>query len=524
MRALFVVLGFIFPTAAADPKPAPAYLIENATVVDGTGKPGYKGSVLIRGDKIVHVGAWEKPVDGTVIDGTGLVVCPGFIDLHTHCDTGSPRLTEPTGRPNANYVAQGVTTVVTGNCGAGPVDTAKFFAAVDNGGVGTNVIHQVPHGNLREQVMKNADRPPTTEDLAKMESLVDKAMKDGAWGLSTGLIYTPGTYAKTDELIALAKVAGRHGGHYASHIRDEGAGLLGSIEEAIRIGKEGGCPVHVSHIKASGKAAHGLSASAVALIETARKTGVTVTADQYPYVASSTSLRAILVPTRYREGTEAEYVARLDDPRVGPKIRADLVTALQERGNGKLIQIARYVKKPAWQGKRIADVAAAEGKEPVDVVLEIERTGGAGAVNFAMSEEDVRVYMKQPWVATASDGGVHLPTASSVPHPRSYGTFPRKIGVYAVEEKLISLEQAVRSCSGLPADILRLKDRGYLKPECYADVVVFDPKTFRDAATFDKPHQYATGVRWVFVNGRPEIADGKRDDTVLAGRALRHGK
>ena len=519
------VLLLTAPAPAADPPPVKAYLIRNATVVDGTGGPAFTGSVLVRGDKIAHAGGAEMPADGaTVIDGTGLVVCPGFIDLHTHCDTGSPRLTEPAGRANPNYVAQGVTTVVTGNCGAGPVDAAKFFAALEAGGVGTNVVHQVPHGSLREQVMGNADRPPTAAELAGMEKLTDKAFADGAWGLATGLIYTPGAYAKTDELIALAKVAGRHGGHYASHIRDEGAGLLGAIEEAVRIGKEGGCPVHVSHIKASGKAAHGLSARAVGLIETARRGGQVVTADQYPYTASSTSLRAILVPTRYRDGTEAEYVARLDDPRTGPKIRADLEAALAERGNGKLIQIARYAKTPAWQGKRIADVAAAEGKSPVDVVLEIERTGGAGVVNFAMSEEDVRVYMKQLWVATASDGGVQLATASSVPHPRSYGTFPRKIGFYAIEEKLVPLEQAVRSCTGLPADVLRLTDRGYLRPGCYADVVVFDPKAFRDAATFDKPHRYPAGVRWVFVNGRPAVADGKRDDAVLAGRVLRHGK
>jgi N-acyl-D-aspartate/D-glutamate deacylase len=507
---------------ADDPKPAKQYLIQNATIIDGTGKPGYKGSVLIRGDKIVHVGEWEKPVDGTTIDGTGLVVCPGFIDLHTHCDTGSPTLTATVGRPNANYVSQGVTTVVTGNCGSGPVDTAKFFAALERGGVGTNVIHQAPHNSIRAAVMKNANRPPTTEELAKMEALVDKAMTDGAWGLATGLIYNPGTYAKTEEIIALAKVAGKHGGHYASHIRNEGSGLLDAIEEAIRIGKEGNCPVHISHIKASGRSAHGMSARAVALIETARKAGQVVTADQYPYIASSTSLKATLVPARYREGTEAEYVARLDDPQTGPKIKADVTKALAERDNGKLVQLARYSRQPAWQGKRISDVAAAEGKEPIDIVLEIERNGGASVVNFGMSEEDVRVYMKQPWVATASDGSTQVPTASTVPHPRSYGTFPRKVGFYSIEEKLIPLEQAIRSSSGLPADILRLTDRGYLKADAFADVLVFDPKAYRDAATYEKPHQFATGVKWLFVNGTPAIADGKRDDAAAGGRVLRH--
>jgi N-acyl-D-aspartate/D-glutamate deacylase len=501
---------------AAGPAPA-EYVIRNATVYDGTGSPGVVASVVIRGDRIAAVGKADPGPGAVVIDGTGLVVCPGFIDLHTHCDAGV--VGEKT-RANANYVRQGVTTVVTGNCGSGPVDAAKYLGTIGEKGCGTNVAHQAPHNSIREQVMGNENRPPTAAELRKMESLVDKAMADGTWGLATGLIYNPGTYAKTEEIIALAKVAGKHGGHYASHIRNEGGGLLAAIEEAIRIGKEGGCPVHISHIKASGRAAHGLSARAVGLIEKARADGQAVTADQYPYVASSTSLRATLVPTRWREGSQKDFVARLDDPATGPRIKAEVAEALSERDNGKAIQIARYAKNPAWQGKRISDVAAAEGKRPIDVVLEIERNGGAGIVNFSMSEEDVRVHMQRPWVATASDGGTQTP-GSSVPHPRSYGTFPRKVGVYAIEEKLIPLEQAIRSCSGLPADILRMTDRGYLKPGQAADVLVFDPKTYRDPATFDKPHQYATGVKWVFVNGRPAVADGNHDPSVLAGRPLR---
>ncbi|MBN9518587.1 amidohydrolase family protein, partial [bacterium] len=282
----------------------------------------------------------------------------------------------------------------------------------------------------------------------------------------------------------------------------------------------GGCRVHISHIKASGKAAWGKSATAVALIEDARRKGLAVTADQYPYVASSTSLRATLVPTRYREGTNADFVRRLDDPAVGPQMKADIAKALEGREGGGRIQIARYNPKPAWQGKKISAIAEVEKRESIDVVLEIERNGGAQVVNFGMSEEDVRVYMRQPWVATASDGSTHRP-GNSVPHPRSYGTFPRKIGHYAIEEKLVPVELAVRSATGLPADILRLTDRGYLKAGAFADVVVLDPATYRDTATFDRPHQYATGVRWVFVNGRPIIADGRFDPAVLGGRVIR---
>ena len=513
--------------AAADPGPPPTeYVIRGATVVDGTGKPGYVGDVHIRGERIAAVGPEgriaEVPV-ATVIDGTGLVVCPGFIDLHTHCDTGTPKITAKAGRANKNYVTQGCTTVVTGNCGAGPVDTAKYFTALDNGGVGTNVIHLAPHNSIRGKVMGNVDRRPTAEEQAKMEALVAKAMDAGAWGMSTGLIYTPGTYSETPEVVGLAKIVGRHDGIYASHIRDEGTDLLGAIEEALRIGREAGIPVHISHIKASGKANWGKSTEAVGLIEAARKTGQVVSADQYPYPASSTSLSATLFPTRWRSGSDQEYRARLNDPITGPKIRADLVKALAGRDGGKEVQIAGFSHKPQWQGKTIAEIAAAEEAEPADVVLYIERNGGAGVVNFSMSEEDVRVYMTRPWVTTASDGGTKTPDAT-VPHPRSYGTFPRKIGRYAIADGVVTLEHAVRASSGLPADVLGLTDRGYLKAGAFADVVVFDPKTFRDTATFPKPHQYATGVKWVFVNGTPVVAEGKHDPAARPGRALRHGR
>ena len=510
--------GLCFSHAAgAEPKaPDTNVVFRNATVYDGSGDKPAKGDVHIKGDKIAAVGKVGKVEGATEVNADGLVICPGFIDLHTHCDSG---LTGKTGKLNKNYVTQGCTTVVTGNCGSGPVDAAAFFKELEAGGVGTNVIHLAPHNGIRAAVMKNANRPPTADELAKMEALVDKAMKDGTFGLSTGLIYNPGTYAKTDEVAALAKVAAKHGGLYASHIRNEGGALLDAIEEALTIGKESGCRVHISHIKASGKAAWGTSGRAVGLIEAARKKGVEVTADQYPYIASSTSLRATLVPARYREGTEKEYVARLDDPTTGPKIKADVAKSLGEEG-AKRIQIARYAPNAKWQGKTVAAIAEVEKKEPIDIVLEIERNGGAQVVNFGMSEDDVRVYMKQPWVATASDGGVQAPGAT-VPHPRSYGTFPRKIGLYAIEEKIVPIEAAIRSATGLPADILKLKDRGYLKPGYFADVVVFDPKTFRDTATFDQPHQYAAGVKWVLVNGHAAVSDGEYK-SALGGRVLRH--
>ncbi len=513
--AALLLFTSVAVTVAADP-PKTSYVIRGATIHDGTGHPGYQGDVHIVGDRIAAVGAVGKVADAKEIDGTGLVVCPGFIDLHTHCDSG---LLGKVGKANKNYVTQGCTTVVTGNCGSGPVDAGEYFKKLEAGGIGSNEIHLATHNSIREQVMGNANRAPTSEELAKMEALVDQAMTDGTYGMSTGLIYTPGTYAKTDEVAALAKVVGKHGGLYASHIRDEAGGLLVAIEEAIAIGKAGGCRVHVSHIKASGKAAWGTSAAAVDLIETARKKGQDITADQYPYIASSTSLGATVVPGRYRDGTRKEYVTRLDDATTGPKIKAAITAALAG-DNGKRIRIARYAKNPKWQGQDIAAIAATEKKPPLDIVLEIERNGGAQIVNFGMSEDDVRVYMKRPWVATASDGGVQTP-GDTVPHPRSYGTFPRKIGKYAIEDGIVKLEDAIRSSSGLPADILKLTDRGYLKPKFFADIVVFDPMTYRDTATFEKPHQYAAGVKWVFVNGTAVIADGKHDPAQLPGKVLR---
>ncbi|MGH7225817.1 MAG: N-acyl-D-amino-acid deacylase family protein, partial [Gemmataceae bacterium] len=430
-------------------------------------------------------------------------------------------LQKETTRANRCYLHQGVTTVVTGNCGSGPVDVAKYFRTLQSGKIGTNVIHQMPHNSVRAAVMKNANRVPSADELHRMEALIDRGMTDGAWGLSTGLIYNPGTYAKTDEIIALAKVAARHGGFYASHIRNESAGVLAAIDEALTIGREAGLPVHISHLKASGRKAWGMAANEIALLDKARKSGQAVSADQYPYIASSTSLKATLIPTSFREGNRKDYVARLNDAEQLARLRPILERGLQRRRGGKSVRIARYAPKPAWQGKDLAAVAALEEKPAADIVLEIERNGGAQVVIFGMSEDDVRLIMKQPFVATASDGASQLLSADTVPHPRSYGTFPRKIGRYSIEDKIITLEDAIRSASGLPADILHLPQRGYLKAGYFADVVVFDPKTFRDRATFDKPHQYATGVRFLFVNGKLAIEDGKFTK-VLAGKVLRH--
>jgi N-acyl-D-amino-acid deacylase len=510
------VLAFL---AAADPAPVQADIVlKGGTVYDGSGQPGVVGDVAIKGDRIVAVGTFAVAGNPKVIDCTGLVVAPGFIDLHTHSDGGAIQVA-PT-RQNLSYLRQGVTTIVTGNCGSGPVDVGAFYAEIEKNGIGSNVAHLVPHNAVREKVTGNVNRVPTAAEMDKMKDLVDHGMKDGAWGLSTGLIYNPGTYATTAEIIELAKVAARHGGIYASHIRHEEAGLLDAIQEAIAIGKEAGLAAHISHIKCSGRRMWGKSGDAIGLIEAARAAGQVVTADQYPYTASSTSLRAMVVPTQYREGSTQAFRNRLADPELGPKPRAAIAGDGADRDDGKALRVCSCEYRPNYAGRDLAAIAAQEKKSVVDIVVAIEKGGGAQMVSFGMSEEDVRIFMRRPWVATASDGGSKVP-GRDVPHPRSYGTFPRKIGHYSIEDQVLPLEQAIRSASGLPADIIHLPERGYLKAGRFADVVVFDPKTFRDTATYDKPHQFAPGVKWIYVNGTAAIADGQQTGK-LAGRALRH--
>jgi N-acyl-D-aspartate/D-glutamate deacylase len=338
--------------------------------------------------------------------------------------------------------------------------------------------------------------------------------------MSTGLIYVPGTYSETDELIEIAKVVARHQGIYASHIRNEGTDLLSAVDEAIRIGREAQLPVHVSHFKSSGRDAWGLVRRAVTQIETARGQGQIVTADQYPYIASSTSLDATILPSWALAGGRKELIKRLDDPKLNARIEQAIAGNLEKRDGGTAIRIARYAPRQDWVGKNLAEIAEAENKTPMQIGVEIARNGGAAIVNFSMDEADVRHVMQVPWVATASDGRGYLPGADK-PHPRNYGTFTRKIGQNSIEEKVIPLETAIRSATSLPAEILGLTDRGVLQKGMAADIVVFDPTKIRDAATFDDPHQYSRGIEYVFVNGQPAIHHGSPTGA-RPGKALVH--
>lgn len=518
IASVVATLGWSGPGVANAPRPAePANLVlKGGLVVDGTGEPGRVADVAIKDGRIVAVGRFEPDPEATVVDVSGLVVAPGFIDLHTHSDRTILRM--PT-RANRNFQAQGVTTIVTGNCGSGPIDVASYLDGVDAEGAGTNVIHLVPHGAIRREVIGSDDRPATPEELQRMKELVDEGMKGGAWGMSTGLIYIPSQYGETTELIALSQVVAEHGGLYASHIRGEGTGLLGSIDEAIRIGQESGASVHISHLKASGKRAWGLAIPACERIAEARAAGQAVSADQYPYIASSTSLSAMVIPdSAVRDGTKA-FARIADDPGEGVELRRRIRSGLDSRNGGESVRIARYTPKSEWVGKSIAAIAELEDTPAEEIVIEIERNGGASAVSFGMNEEEVRHIMQQDFVATASDGSAHQATGDDRPHPRSYGTFPRKIR-YALDEQVISLEHAIRAGSGLPAEILCLPDRGLIKEDFVADLVVFDPETFRDSATFDDPTQLAPGVVHLFVSGVAAIAEGSFMDA-LPGRALR---
>ncbi len=498
-------------------KPVEAdWVLRGGVLIDGTGAERREGDLAIRGDRIVAVGDFQADPQAEVIDVMGQIVAPGFIDLHSHSD--GPILKAAT-KDNRNYLAQGVTTVVTGNCGSGPIDVAAYFAQVERQGTGTNIIHLIPHGSLRRAVLGNAEVRANADALQRMKVLVQRGMNDGAWGMSTGLIYLPGRYADTAELIELSKVVARHGGLYASHIRNEGSNVLEAIDEAITIGRESGAPVHISHLKASGKANWGLVIPACEQIEAARRNGQIVTADQYPYIASSTQLGAMVVPHWARQGSAADFARIADDPVQGRRLRAEIERGLAERDGGGAIRIARYGPKPDRVGRDLVTIARREGSTPLDVVLDIERHGGAQAISFSMSEKDVRHVMAKPFVATASDGSAHRPGGGDRPHPRAYGTFPRKIR-YALEDQTISLEQAIHAGTGLPAEILGLPDRGVLRPGAFADVLVFAPDQFRDTATFDDPTRYATGVRHLFVNGEPVVKDGDYQGK-LAGRPLR---
>jgi N-acyl-D-amino-acid deacylase len=497
-------------------------LIKGGRVVDGTGAPWARADVAVRGDAIVAVAPRIDAPAWRTIDAAGRVVAPAFIDIHTHARRGIFEV------PTAdNYVRQGVATLVEGQDGSSPLPLGDFLAKVEALRPAVNFASLVGHGSVREAVMGAADRAPTASELARMQELVRVAMRDGAFGLSTGLFYVPGTFARTDEVVALARVAGEMGGIHVSHVRDEAAGLVASVEETIAIGEQGHLPTQVTHHKAIGRASWGKSRETLRLLEDARSRDVDATADAYPYTASSTALAAALLPAWALEGGGSALRQRLSSPETRARIREVAIGKIRdERGGGDPanVRIAACAFDPTLEGKTLADVLRERGREvtvenAADLALEIVERGGASGVFHALAEEDVERILASPLTMVASDGEIPV-FGRGAPHPRSYGTFARVLGVYVREKHLLTLEEAVRKMTSFPAARLGLVDRGLVRPGMKADLVVFDPATIRDRASFEKPHQYAEGVSLVMVNGEV-VLDGDRMTGARPGCVLR---
>jgi N-acyl-D-amino-acid deacylase len=492
-------------------------ILRNGRVIDGTGNPAFFADVGIHQGRIAAIGRIREKARRE-IDVAGMVVAPGFIDVHTHAENVASL-------PRAeNFVRMGVTTIVTGNCGGSALEVAPFLRRIRETRVSINVATLIGHNTVRTAAMGGSfDRAPTDAELATMKALVERAMKDGAVGLSTGLIYLPGTFARTEEIIELAKVAAAYDGIYASHMRNEAAGILEALQELFRIAREARIRADVSHIK---QPVSGSADAVLAAIEGARAGGLDITHDQYVYTASSTGI-GTLIPAAAREGGAERFRARIADPAEKARIVAQMKERLQRAGRedyGYAV-IASYATDRSLNGKNIVEAAKLKrGSDSLDdqieLILEIQRSGGASGIFHGIGEENLQRFLQHPNTMIASDSGVRRIDAS-VPHPRGYGNNARVLARYVRELKLLRLEDAIRRMTSLPATTYRLPDRGLLRERCWADIVVFDPNTVQDAATFSDPHHYATGIPYVFVNGVAVVQDGAHTDA-RPGKALRH--
>ncbi len=514
MIAWYVVLSCA-PQSDA-PERTVDVLISGGLVYSGAeGDRGELQDVGITADRIVFVGdADAEDVNAQVtVNAENLIVAPGFIDPHTH--SLSDLLSEAE-RLNANYLTQGVTTVLAGNDGDGPVEIASTLNQLENNGVGTNVGLFVGHNTIRKSVIGGADRTPTQHDTERMQDVVRTAMVEGALGLSSGLYYAPGSFARTDELVALASVAAQYGGVYESHIRDESSysvGLLAAVDEALEIGMRSSAPVHIAHIKALGVDVWGQSADVIERIEGARRAGQQVTADQYPWAASGTHISNALIPNWAKAGSLEELYARLRDPSLRPKLVMDIEENLRKRGGADALLIV--VGREAWVGKTLLEVAQDRQEDPVKTAIHIVMEGDARVASFNMQESDIEAFMSQTWVATSSDG--------TDGHPRKFGSFPRKYHHYVVEKGTISQAEFIRRSTGLVADIFDLCKRGYIREDFIGDIVVFDPQRFAENATFSEPKRMSSGVVHLFVNGAAAISNGTLNKT-LTGKPLRRAQ
>jgi dihydroorotase/N-acyl-D-amino-acid deacylase len=511
--SLSVAASVLAVLIAAPRAQTPSYdlVIRNGRIVDGTGSPWYLGDVGVRNDTIVRIAPRIDAPSTRVIDAAGKVVAPGFIDLHTHARRGI--FDVPTAD---NYVRQGVTTLMEGPDGSSPLPIKPFLERVAATRVTPNFGTFVGQGSVRDAVIGPVNRKATAAEIDKMRGLVRQGMEDGAFGLSSGLFYVPGTFTPTAEVVELAKVAGRMGGIYISHMRDEASGVLDSVRETIEIGEKGGLPTQVTHHKVIGKANWGKSVDTLKLVDEARARGVDATIDQYPYTASSTSIQAALMPAWALEGGRQAVLKRLQTASMRSELQKETARIiLEERGGGdpQNVQIARCDWDHSLDGRRLGDVTKGRGLDPTienaaDTALWIVEKGGCQGIFHAISEEDLQRILRHPATMIGSDGEVPIFGVAS-PHPRSYGTFVRVLGRYVRELKVITLEDAVRKMSAFPAQRIGLADRGVLREGMKADITIFDPATVRDAATFERPHQYAEGVLCVVVNGQVAFENGR---------------
>ena len=503
-----IAAASLFLTAAL-PLQTPTYdvLIVGGTVVDGSGSAPVRNDLAIKNGRVAAIGRFPKATATEVIDATGLFVSPGFLDVHTHADdiASTPRA--------ENFARMGVTSVVAGNCGGSALDIADALAKIRSSGAAVNYATLIGHNTVRRAVMGTANRDPNVAELAKMKSLVWRAMADGAVGFSTGLQYVPGTYARGAELIELARVAGNAGGLYASHMRNEGTQLEEAIRETIRIGEMAMCRVQISHLKVDSPSRWGASERALALIDAARARGIDVRADQYAYTAASSSL-SIRFPSWALEGGQEAIAQRLNDPETWSRIKNDMRGLLTERGLTDLsfAVVAAYAPDPSLNGLSMKQAAQKlRRSDSLDDQLESARVmmlnGGASMVYHLMSDNDVERIMRHPVVGIASDSSVLL-FGDGMPHPRGYGNNARVLGDYVRARHVITVQEAIRKMTSLPAQHFRFEGRGLLKPGYAADVTVFDMSTVADAATFEKPHAYAAGIPYVVVNGIVVVRKG----------------
>ncbi len=519
LAVLLASIAVQAPTAAGRVA-APRYdvVITGGRVVDGTGRPAFRADVGVADGRIAAIGNIPRSRGARVIEARDLIVAPGFVDVHTHADD----LAE---RPGAeNFVRMGVTTVVAGNCGSSALDVAAALAKIRDAGPAINYATLIGHNTVRAAVMGTANRMPKAAEIARMKSLVWRGMADGAIGFSTGLQYVPGTYARLSEIIELARVAANAGGIYTSHMRSEGTDLEQSIADTIRVGEAAGARVQISHLKVDSPRRWGASAKALSMIDAARAKGLDVEADQYAYTAASSSL-GIRFPPWALEGGQGAIADRLNDPPTWARIKQEMTALLEERGLPDLsfATVASYGADRSLNGLTMKDVARRlNSADTLDAQLEAARTmmlaGGASMVYHFMSEEDVTRIMRHPQVAIASDSGV-LAFGEGVPHPRGYGNNARVLGMYVRTRHALGLEDAIRKMTWLPAEHFRLPNRGQIKVGYAADVVVLDPATVAETATFEAPHAYATGISYVLVNG-DVVVDGGRQTAARPGQVI----